>query len=399
MAGTLRTRFSDYVRAHRHPTPPTFTPPAKLRPVSSSSDQGLGHRLASEPQLLDRLVVVRPNTVAVVVPSDQPPSVKRPGEKLRPSPVSGKRSYVVVVSTAVTRLDLTLDYLLVLDRDQPLERVKVRVGVQVSDQDDYSSLIKAELLNHTDLDAYLMGCVERELAKRIRDGMTVNWLADLQPATLERALADRWVPIAFAGGVLVRKSFAVLDIVTEPERAGRALHAVPSGRAYAPGDTEPTVTLPQPSDLDLTMDAGLRRRWSRYVDLPLAGITGAKIDGRATVIAVSTREPGPQEHSALRQAFRDYYSDRHVRLVTAVGQTYDALVRAWFRQIDSWPRRLVSIDPDDETVLRIHVDQSRLSAEERAAGVSVGRESDREALERLLPHERVEFVAADSGLR
>ncbi len=397
MAGTLRTRLSDYVRARRRPAPPTFTPPAKLRPLSSSADQGLGHRLASEPQLLDRFVVVRPNTLAVVVPAEGPPSVKRPGEKLRPSPVSGKRSYVVVVSTAVTRLDLTLDYLLVLDRDQPLERVKVRVGVQVSDRDD-AKLIKAEQLNHTDLDAYLMGCVERELAKRIRDGMTVNWLADLQPATLEQVLADRWVPAAFADGVLLRKSFAVLEIVTEPQRTGRALHAVPSGRGYPPGDREPTMTLP-PSDLDLTMDAGLRRRWSRHVDLPLAGIAGAKIDGRATVIAVSSGEPGPQEHTALRQAYRDYYSDRHVRLVTAVGQTYDEIVRAWFRQIDSWPRRLVSIDADDEAVLRVDVDQGRLTAEERAAGLSVGRESDREALERLLPHERVEFVAADSGLR
>lgn len=395
MAGTSRTRFSDYVRARLRPAPPTFRPPAKLHSVTGSGDSGLGHRLASEPQLLDRLVVVRPNTVAVVVPSDQPPAVRRPGEKLRPSPVSGKRSYVVVVSTAVTRLDLTLDYLLVLDRDQPLERVKVRIGVQVSDRDDYAGLIKAELLNHTDLDAYLMGCVERELAKRIRYGMTVNWLADLQPATLERVLAERWVPAAFADGVLVRKSFAVLEIA-EPERAGRALHAVPSGGPYMPGDSEPTATLP-PSDLDLTMDAGLRRRWSRHVDLPLAGIAGAKVDGRATVIAVSTGEPGAQEHTALRQAYRDYYSDRHVRLVTAVGQTYEDLVRAWFRQIDSWPRRLVAIDSDDEAVLRVDIDQGRLSAEERAAGVSVGRESDREALERLLPHERIEFVAADSG--
>ena len=134
-------------------------------------------------------------------------------------------------------------------------------------------------------------------------------------------------------------------------------------------------------------------------DLPLAGIAGAKVNGRATVIAVSTGEPEPPEHTALRQAYRDYYSDRHVRLVTAVGRTYDDIVRAWFRQIDSWPRRLVSIDADDEAVLRVEIDQGRLPAEERAAGVSVGRESDREALERLLPHERVEFVAADSGLR
>ena len=74
------------------------------------------------------------------------------------------------------------------------------------------------------------------------------------------------------------------------------------------------------------------------------------------------------------------------------------IVRAWFKNVDSWPRRLVEVTgADTSAVLRIHVDQGRLSAEERNAGVWVGQESDREALRRLLPHQRIEFVSADSG--
>jgi hypothetical protein len=65
--------------------------------------------------------------------------------------------------------------------------------------------------------------------------------------------------------------------------------------------------------------------------------------------------------------------------------------------VDSWPRRLVSVTgTDGDETLEIHVDQGRLAAEDRDAGVWVGRESDREALQRLLPYGRVEFVAADA---
>ena len=138
MAGTLRTWVQDYVRAHRsHPTPPNFRPPAKLLRPDRSSDSDLGQRLANEPQMLERPVAVQPQTIAVVLPSGQTPQIKRPGEQLRPSLLSGKRpTYVVVVSTAPTRLDLRLDHLQVLSRREPIERVIVRVGVQIARGDD-----------------------------------------------------------------------------------------------------------------------------------------------------------------------------------------------------------------------------------------------------------------------
>jgi hypothetical protein len=72
-------------------------------------------------------------------------------------------------------------------------------------------------------------------------------------------------------------------------------------------------------------------------------------------------------------------------------------VRAWFKQVDGSPGRLISVRSlEDDSTLRIGVDQALRSAEERARGLSVGSQSDREALRRLIPHERVEFVAADN---
>ena len=61
------------------------------------------------------------------------------------------------------------------------------------------------------------------------------------------------------------------------------------------------------------------------------------------------------------------------------------------------PGRLVWVRSlEDDSVLRVGVDQALRSAEERARGLAVGSQSDREALRRLIPHERVEFVAADT---
>ena len=86
-----------------------------------------------------------------------------------------------------------------------------------------------------------------------------------------------------------------------------------------------------------------------------------------------------------------------MHFVAAVADSYEDLVRAWFKQVDGSPGRLVSVrSVDDDSILRIGVDHALRSAEERTRGLSVGTQSDREALRRLVPHERVEFVAADT---
>jgi len=215
VAGTLRTWVRDYVRAHRsRPTPPNFKPPVKLRRPGRSSEPDLGQRLASEPQVLERLVAVQPHSIALVLPSDQPPQIKRPGEQLRPGLLSGRKpSYVVVISTSVTRLDLTLRELVTLDADENIPLVKIRVGVQVNDRDNYAGLVKAALLNHTDLDGYLTECVKRELNDKVRLACKMNRMADLQARTLQQVLSNGWFPSSFADGVLVQRGFAVLEAV------------------------------------------------------------------------------------------------------------------------------------------------------------------------------------------
>lgn len=391
MAGTLRTWVQGYVRAHRlRPTPPNFKPPLKLRRSGRSPEAELGQKLASEPQVLERLVAVQPHTIALVLPSDQPPQIRRPGEQLRPSLLSGRKpSYVVVISTAVTRLDVTMRELVTLDRDENIPLVKIRVGVQVSDHDGYKGLVSAGLLNHTDLDDYLTECVKRELNDKVRLALKMNRMADLQARTLQEVLAKGWFPSSFAEGVLVQRGFTVLETVWPA--------TVPDSAGSVPPQPEP-YPASRGSALELTMDAALRRLWNHHAELELLGIAGAKVSGSTTVVAVPAREPGAHEEAQLREAFSHYYADRHVRLVSAVASTYDEIVRAWFRKVDSWPRRLVAVTGgEDDGALQIHVDQGRLSAEDRGDGVWVGQESDREALQRLLPHERLEFVPTDAG--
>jgi hypothetical protein len=407
VAGTLRTWVQDYVRAHRsRPTPPNFKGPAKITRPDRSPGHELGQRLASEPQLLERLVAVQPNTIAVVLASGQSPQIRRPGEQLRPSLLSGmKPTYVVVVSTAPTRLDLRLDHLHVLSSDEPIAQVVLRVGVQVTGLNDYADLLKAALVNYADLDAYLVECVKRELGEKTRRAMAVNTLPDLEPQTLERALLDYPIPAAFADGVLQRTSFAVLEVAGR--RSGptpRPQHAAPTQRPDHSDDTAPTVILPKLSTLDLTMDAGLRRLWRQHAAQELLGIAGAQVGSRTTVLAVPVEEPAAYEEALLREAFSRHYEDRHLKLVSAIATTYDGIVRAWFREVGGWPRRVVAItETDGDATLRVQigaaslVDQGRITPEERRNGVRVGEESDREALRRLLPYRRVQFVAADAA--
>jgi hypothetical protein len=399
VAGTLRTWVQDYVRAHRsRPTPPNFKPPAKLQRRSPSPDSDLGPRLASEPQVLERLVAVQPRTIAMVLASGQSPQIKRPGEQLRPSLLSGMRpTYVVVVSTAPTQLDLRLDHVQVRSRDEPVEQVVLRVGVQVSGRDDYARLLQAALVNYSDLDAYLVECVKRELGEKVRRAMGNNALTDLEPSTMERALLDYPMPPSFADGVLDRTSFAVLEVAGRRNGSVLPRSAVPSPRADHPAESRSTTARPERPALDLTMDAGLRRLWQRNADSELLGIAGAQAGSRTTVLAVPVEKPDTAEETRLREAFSRHYAGQHLRLVSAAATTYVEIVRAWFREVAGWPRWVVALtETEDAATLQVQIDYlSPLPPEERRDPVAAGEESDREALRRLLPYERVEFVAAD----
>ncbi|HVD81449.1 MAG TPA: hypothetical protein VNB87_13040 [Propionibacteriaceae bacterium] len=368
-------------------------------------EPGLGMKLTGDPHPLDRLVSVQPNTVVVIFEQDSVPRLKFPGEYLTPGLLPSLRPVqVLAVNTAPVKLDVTVDHLVTLDGHE-IERCLVRVTVQLTDRDNYASVAGLAAEYGTELEAYLLQRVETEVAMEMHAAVKMNRLADLRRQTVQQVLAERWLPRSFAGGALVRREFAVIEVswpkdsaVSVPIAQTSAPKVDQSASAFKPAPPVPIAPAPLALFVtELTMDARLRRIWRRYAEPELRAIAGAKVGNSATVVAVVDREPGAYEGSRLREDFGIHFEDRNVHFVAAVADSYEDLVRAWFKQVDGSPGRLVSVrSVGDDSILRIGVDHALRSAEERARGLSVGTQADREALRRLVPHERVEFVAADT---
>jgi hypothetical protein len=361
-------------------------------------------KLTGDPHPLDRMVTVQPNTVVVLFEQDSPPRLKFPGEYLTPGLLPSLRPVqVLAVNTAPVELDVTVDHLITMD-GHDIEKCTVRVTVELSDRDQYASVAGLAAEFGTELEASLLQRVESDVATGMHAAVKMNRLADLRRPSVQQELAERWLPRSFAGNTLVRRDFEVREI-TWPKDGPIS---VPLPQTKSP-KVEPSNSVPRPlpnpmpraaspsRPMELSMDARLRRIWRRHADPEVRGIAGAKVGNSATVIAVVDREPGAYEGSRVREVCGDFYEDRSLHFVAAVADSYEDLVRAWFKQVDGSPGRLISVRSlEDDSTLRIGVDQALRSAEERARGLSVGSQSDREALRRLVPHERVEFVAADN---
>jgi hypothetical protein len=365
----------------------------------------LGMKLTGDPHPLDRLVSVQPNTVVVIFEQDSVPRLKFPGEYLTPGLLPSLRPVqVLAVNTAPVELDVTVDHLITLDGHE-IERCLVRVTVQLTDRDNYASIAGLAAEYGTELEAHLLQRVETEVAMELHAAVKMNRLAELRRQTVQQVMADRWLPRSFAGGALARRNFAVIEVSWPRDSAipvqtsqSNAPKADETDAGFKPVPVAPIGPSVSASfATELTMDARLRRIWRRYAEPELRGIAGAKVGNSATVVAVVDREPGAYEGSRVREALGLALEDRNLHFVAAVADSYEDLVRAWFKQVDGSPGRLMSVrSTDDDSILRIGVDHALRSAEERARGLSVGTKSDREALRRLVPHERVEFVAADT---
>lgn len=367
-------------------------------------EPALGMKLTGEPHPLDRMVTVQPNTVVVLFEQDTAPRLKFPGEYLTPGLLPSLRPVqVLAVNTGPVDLDVTVDHLVTMD-GHDIEKCMVRVTVVLSDRDRYASVAALAAEFGTELEAYLLQRVETDVVMGMHAAVKMNRLADLRRSTVQQELAERWLPRSFAGGALVRRDFDVREITWPKD--GPISVPIPqtkSPKVEPPLSAARPLPIPAPrsaaasSVMELSMDARLRRIWRHHAEPELRGIAGAKVGNSATVIAVVDREPGAYEGSRVREAFGDYYEDRNLHFVAAVVNSYEDLVRAWFKQVDGSPGRLISVRSfDEDSVLRIGVDQALRSAEERARGLSVGSQPDREALRRLVPHDRVEFVAADA---
>jgi hypothetical protein len=399
VVGKLWTSLFGRVVTDRQP--PTAPSEPEMAVVE---EPALGMKLTGEPRPLDRMVTVQANTIAVVFEQDSVPRLKFPGEYLTPGLLPSLRPVrVLAVNTAPVELDVTVDHLVTMD-GHDIERCTVRVTVQLSDRDQYGPVTGLAAEHGTELEAHLLQRVETDVAAGMHAAVKMNRLADLRRPTVQQELAERWLPRSFAGGALVRRDFDVREIIwpkdgpiSVPIPQTRSPKVVPISSAVRPTPTPIAPTASVPEVLELTMDASLRRIWRRYAEPELRAIAAAKVGNAATVIAVVDRGPGAYEGSRLREAFGVYFEDRNLHFVAAVADSYEDLVRAWFKQVDGSPGRLLSVRSiNNDSVLRIGVDQALRSAEERARGLSVGSQSDREALRRLVPHERVEFVAADT---
>ena len=367
-------------------------------------EPALGMRLTGEPHPLDRMVTVQPNTVVVLFEQDSAPRLKYPGEYLTPGLLPSLRPVqVLAVNTAPVDLDVTVDHLVTMD-GHDIEKCTVRITVQLSDRDGYASVASLAAEFGTELEAYLLQRVETDVAMGMHAAVKMNRLADLRRPTVQQELAEQWLPRSFAGGTLLRRDFDVREVIwpkdgplSVPIPLTKSPKVEPPLSAGRPAPTPIRHPAPVLAAMDLSMDARLRRIWRRHAEPQVRGIAGAKIGNSATVIAVVDREPGAYEGSRVREAFGNLYDDRNLRVVAAVADSYEDLVRAWFKQVDGSPGRLISVrSSEEDSALRIGVDQALRSAEERARGLSVGSQSDREALRRLVPHERVDFVAADT---
>jgi hypothetical protein len=381
--------------------PPTALGEPESGPVE---EPALGMKLTGEPHPLDRMVTVQPNTVVVVFEQDTAPRLKFPGEYLTPGLLPSLRPVqVLAVNTGPVDLDVTVDHLVTMD-GHDIEKCLVRVTVELSDRDRYASVAALAAEFGTELEAYLLQRVETDVVMGMHAAVKMNRLADLRRSTVQQELAERWLPRSFAGGALVRRDFDVREItwpkdgpISVPIPQTKSPKVEPPLSAARPLPIPAPRTAAASSVTELSMDARLRRIWRQYAEPELRGIAGAKVGNSATVIAVVDREPGAYEGSRVREAFGNYYEDRNLHFVAAVMDSYEDLVRAWFKQVDGSPGRLVWVRSfDEDSVLRVGVDQALRSAEERARGLSVGSQPDREALRRLVPHERVEFVAADT---
>lgn len=191
------------------------TNPTAVLPAQADAGEG-GLRLVSDPHRVDRPLMVRPGTLAVLLTTDRAPELRFPGDLLRPRlSLPGRFIEVLVVSTGPVRYEVTvLD--LVTQELEPVGTVGVQVGVQLSDADDYAGLLDLVTETGIDLEAHLMTRVREEVAAALQGLVQVNRLADLRRLDLGRVLGERWLPRSFVSGILTRRDVTVSHVDWPP---------------------------------------------------------------------------------------------------------------------------------------------------------------------------------------
>jgi hypothetical protein len=367
---------------------------------------------------LNRLVRVQPGTVLVVFPPGERPKVRHPGETVLPTwnPFQ-YASLALPVTTGVVPLTMTVSDLTTLD-NQPVEQVTLRILVQLADAENFAAVADLAAEFGDTFGAYLMQELQSKIESSVRGAFRMNRLADLRRHTVAAVLEDRWIPLSFANGTLVRRGLTITDVAwpSVPQAAAASpgsasSHPVPTAPARPdarpfdpqPGQlpdrsdvSRPMAPPPAPSagQLELSLDARLRRVWWSGSMAPLIGIAGAVVGSDATVVAVCAQRPGEHEMVRVRGAFAELYGERTTCLVVSDAGDYESLVGSWLEQVDDDNVVLRNVESlRDGDLLRITLDRPLASPEQAYYGRPSLSGSEVEALRRLLPHRHIEFVS------
>jgi hypothetical protein len=369
-----------------------------------TTDAPVDQPFTGQTRELNRLVRVQPGTVLVVFPPGERPKVRHPGETVLPTwnPFQ-YASLALPVTTGVVPLTMTVSDLTTLD-NQPVEQVTLKILVQLTDAEDFAAVADLAAEFGDTFGAYLMQELQSKIESSVRGAFRMNRLADLRRHTVAAVLQDRWIPLSFANGTLVRRGLTVTDVgwpalAEMPAVASRA--AMPARGPDRPGQARPlplqpsaAPVSPSTGQLELSLDARLRRVWWSGSMAPLVGIAGAVVNSDATVVAVCSQRPEDHEMVRLRGAFGELYGERTICLVVSDAGDYESLVASWLEQVDDDNVVLRSVESlRDGDLLRITLDRPLASPEQAYFGRPSQNGSEVEALRRLLPHRHIEFVS------
>lgn len=356
---------------------------------------------------LNRLIRVQPGTVLVVFPPGERPKVRHPGETVLPTwnPFQ-YASLALPVTTGVVPLTMTINELTTLDH-HTIDQVTLKILVQLADVEEFAAVADLAAEFGDTFGAYLLQQLQSKVESSVRGAFRMNRLADLRRHTVAAVLEDRWIPMSFANGTLIRRGLTVTDVAwpqaaepaATPDRTeSRADGSRPaaSPRTGPPAQPRPAApaTGPVLGQLELSLDARLRRVWWSGSMAPLIGISGATVGAEATVVAVCSEPPGEHELVRLRGAFTELYGERTTCLVVSDARDYESLVASWLEQVDDDNVMLRNVESlRDGDLLRITLDRPLASPEQAHPGWPSQTGSEVEALRRLLPHRHLELIS------
>jgi hypothetical protein len=211
----------------------------------------------------------------------------------------------------------------------------------------------------------------------------MNTFAVLDRQTIATVLEDRWLPRTLAGGALTRTELEVAaEHWHEEDLASRTPDA-------SPDVVEEQGARPQNrARVELSVDARLRRVWRRRLDFEPLGIAGARVNSHSTVIAVVDREPPAYETQELLEDFGAVYDDKSPSLVVVKADSYESIVKGWFRQLEVGTGLLAEVRAD-ETRDRLVVTLPQKLSHPRWQGPDGSQVT---ALRRLLPYQVVDIT-------